>query len=214
MQMTTTKPVRWLTAGLALLALSLRLAYPPLHTRAAVGVNKLNPAVSGNIDTVVKAYLGTTANKCTQLTLGIVFAGDLVLTKSYAAPGFTADSLTATHQWASISKPLTALIAFRLLDRWEISLNTAAWDYDPSYLNKIPLQYQNPALNIKYLLTFTGGVRDNGPLIFIDSPANQYRYSTCSTGILGTDLLPAIQAPDAYPTLVENEIASPSGLLA
>ena len=94
-------------ASLALLALSLRLAYPPPKTHAAVGVNKLSSGVSNKIDSIVNGYLGTTSKKATRLTLGVVFAGQIVYTKTYAAIGFTADSITDTHPWASVSRPPT-----------------------------------------------------------------------------------------------------------
>jgi CubicO group peptidase (beta-lactamase class C family) len=209
--MITSKPFRWIVASLALLALSLRLAYPPPKTLAAVGVNKLSSGVSSNIDGVVSGYLGNASNKCTKVTLGVVFAGGIVYTKTYAATGFTADSVTAKHTWASVSKTLTAVIAFRMLQRRELSLNTPVWDYDPSYLNKIPAQYQDPPLNVKHLLVHTGGVNHLGPLTWTHSPAEVFLYSTNGYGIIGTDVLPAIKAPDTYPTLVQDEVATPIG---
>jgi CubicO group peptidase (beta-lactamase class C family) len=195
--------------GLVLLASGLLIVYSPPKTRAAVGVNKLSSTVSRNIDTLVNGYLGNTPNKAPRLTLGVVFAGQIVYTKSYAASGFTADSLTATYQWASLSKTLTALIAFRMLQRRELSLNTPVWDYDPSYLNKIPAQYQDPPLNVKHLLVHTGGVSHLGHLTWTHSPAEVFFYATNGYGIIGTDVLPAIRAPETYPDLVESEVATP-----
>jgi CubicO group peptidase (beta-lactamase class C family) len=205
------KRARRLTAGLALLALSLWLVHSPPEARAAVGVNKLNSTVRSNIDAIVDGYLGKTPNKATKLTLGVVFAGQIVYSRSYAAAGFKADSLTVTHQWASISKTLTALIVFRMLERRQLSLNTPIWDYDPSYLNKVPSQYQDPPLTLKHLLTHTGGVNHLGPLSWTHPPAEVFLYSSNGYGIIGTDVLPAIAVPDTYPTLVENEIATRIG---
>ncbi len=71
-----------------------------------VGINKLDSAKVKDIDRIISAYKPT----YNYINIALVSNGEVVLTKSYGQ-----NRLSKTDAYASVSKPVTAMIFMQLL---------------------------------------------------------------------------------------------------
>jgi len=109
-----------------------------------VGINKLNPCLITELDSITNSYRG----KLNYARIGIVYNGNVVFTKSYIDK-----NINKPGEWASISKPATALIVMKLVGEGYIkSIDDNIWAYSSKYINCMPQQYINSKLTIKHLL--------------------------------------------------------------
>lgn len=72
-----------------------------------VGINYLNPDIVSDLDSITNRY----RKKMHYARVGIVYNGTVVFTKAYVRK-----NINEPGEWASISKPATALIVMKLVE--------------------------------------------------------------------------------------------------
>ena len=177
--------------------------YPEDETR----INYLTPEAAGTIDDVTNQY----RNKLNYARVGIVYNGTIVYTKSYKD-----DSVDVAGQWASISKPGTAMITMQLREQGIIdSIDDNIWDYSSKYIDCMPPPWENSPLTIKHLLLHQSGVPYTAPLWsgnHLDlrfEPGTDTYYTSGGFGIVGDVIRTA--TGKGYDTLVHEYLADPVG---
>ena len=184
-------------------------AYRIYHGPACdrTGVNKLDPILLEQIDQRVR----NTLVNYNYINLAIVRDGRIVLTKSYGH-----DRLDKCDVYASVSKPVTAMILLQLLRKGKIdNLDDDIAQYHPRYKEAMPQDYADAHITFRQLLTHTSSVPHlsrlwNGRKLKLDfHPGTGVKYSPNGYGILG-DVMQEI--PEAsYKQLVKNYIGKPIG---
>jgi CubicO group peptidase (beta-lactamase class C family) len=186
---------------------ALMVSWPPAVFADEIGVNKLTSGISGSIDSALNNY----DNSCYASSLGVVYGGNIVYTKSYGS-----DHLTSVHEWASVSKPLTALLVMQMVEEGKISsIEDEIWDYTATYdgyETAMPSRCSSYPLRIRHLLTHQSGVSHldsifdgSGNLNLQFCPGQGESYSTNGFAMLG-DILDTekVSGGQSYATLVHN----------
>ena len=125
---------------------------------------QLDPIVQSSIDSIVSAEIER--QNAVGVAIGVVQDGQVVFTKGY---GFAdrEEQIPVTNdtmfRWASISKPLTALIAGQLAAEGALDLDKDIRTYVPEFPEKNP---EHP-MTTRQLLGHLGGIvhYTNGPVI-------------------------------------------------
>jgi len=170
-------------------------------------INELDENLLAEVD---QRMHETLVNYC-YISVALVHDGKIALTKSY---GY--DRLNKRDVYASVSKPVTAMILLQLLQKGYIgSLNDDIARYHPKYKDAIPTEYADAAITFKQLLTHTSGVPHlsrlwkNGRLKLEFEPGEGVKYSSHGYGILG-DVMEEITG-SSYKKLVKDHIGKPIG---
>jgi CubicO group peptidase (beta-lactamase class C family) len=181
------------------------LFYGP--TLDQTGINKLDTAPLEKIDTKIYAILPNYK----YLNIAVVHNNEIVLTKSYGH-----DRLNKTDVYASVSKPVTAMIVLQLLQEGKIlSLDDDIGIYHLKYKNAIPTKYGGSYVTFRQLLSHTSGIPHQSKLWSGNKlnlefrPGTKVKYSTHGYGILG-DLIEEITGK-SYKKLVKEYIGYPIG---
>ena len=158
--------------------------YSKNNRNKRLGINNIKNNFAIIIDNTIYKYL----KNYSRINIGIIKEGKLVFTKLYGK-----GNINKTYVYASVSKPVTAMIIINLLEKGKIkSLNDNIWIYSKRYKNCMPKKYKNSPLTLKHLLMYQSGVPHNnkstwknGKLNLQIKPGNSYMYSTPGYGILG-----------------------------
>ncbi|MFH0875985.1 MAG: serine hydrolase [archaeon] len=194
-------------------------------SRNEVGINKLTSSISRQIDSKIHSY----DSDCYATSVGVVYGGNIVYTKSYGS-----DSLTSVHEWASVSKTATALITMMQRDNGKISsIDDPVWKYATRY-NGHMLDYcsngdycKDSVLTLRRLMNHVSGVAHweaswsawssysqtsstKIPVRF--KPGTNWWYSSPAVDMVGeaNRYAESSSAPKFY-TLVQNYLASKIG---
>lgn len=178
--------------------------YGPTGDRT--GMSRLNAAQLAQVDRRMKETL----INYNYINVALVRDGQIILTKSYGH-----DRLNKRDVYASVSKPITAMILLRLLQEGKIqSLDDGIGRYHPKYEDVLPEEYAG-TITFRHLLTHTSGVPhesrlwDNGKLKLDFRPGDEVQYSSHGYGILG-DVMEKITGM-SYKRLVKEYIGKPIG---
>jgi CubicO group peptidase (beta-lactamase class C family) len=159
------------------------------------------------IDDAVRPY----ASHYQYISLGIVMEGEKVLVRTYRE-----DRIGKTDEYASVSKTVTSMITFRLLEEGRIaSLDDPIGDYCEKYANVLPDKYPDVKITFAHLLSHRSGIphQDNiwkdGKLDLAFEPGSSIMYSTRGYGVLG-EVLSEITGK-SFSKLVREYIAEPAG---
>lgn len=172
-----------------------------------VGENLLDPEQMAQVDNIVSAY----KTNYNYINIALVLDGEVVLTKSYGQ-----NRLERTDVYASVSKPVTAMIFMQLLESGEIEdvLDNIV-RYIPDYADVMPERYADSPINFYHLLTHQSGVShlsdmwDGEKLNLAFRPGSDVMYSSNAFGILG--LVMTRVTGMSYPDLLKTYIAKPVG---
>jgi CubicO group peptidase (beta-lactamase class C family) len=182
-----------------------RIYHGPAHDRT--GINKIDPELLEQIDQRIRSILV----KYNYINVAIVIDDKIALTKSYGH-----DRLNKVDVYASVSKPVTAMILLQLLNQGRIdSLDDNIAKYHPKYRNVIPQQYADAHITFKQLLTHTSGVShlsklwEGSKLNMYFQPGQNVQYSSNAYGILG-DVMEKITGK-SYKQLIKEYISKPIG---
>ena len=184
-------------------------AYRIYHGRRGdyTGINKLEPSILKQIDERIQRTLVN----YNYINVSLVRNGEIVLTKSYGH-----DRLGKQDVYASVSKPVTAIILFELLKDGKIkSVDDDISLYHPRYKNALPEEHAGTYITFRHLLTHTSGVPHlsqlwNGDKLKLDfKPGTSVQYSSNGFGILG-DVMEEITGK-SYSQLIQDYIAEPIG---
>jgi CubicO group peptidase (beta-lactamase class C family) len=95
-------------------------------------------------------------------SVAVIHAGDIEWTKGYGVvtPGGAAVTPTTLFQAASISKPVTAMAALKMVENGALALDRDINAY--TKLWKLPRQYDDQPVTLRQLLSHTGGVTVHG----------------------------------------------------
>ena len=190
-----------------LLVLILILTSCSLQSRDFVGINELDTVSVEEIDQIVASYKPT----YNYINIALVVDGEIVLTKSYSR-----NQLEKTDEYASVSKPVTAMIFMQLLESGEIDdVHDDILGYLPDYANAMPDRYADDPISFLHLLTHQSGVPhlsemwEGEKLMLSFRPGSETMYSSNGFGILG--LVMQQITGMSYSELVETYIAKPVG---
>lgn len=164
--------------------------------------------------------------------VGVVQNGNIVHIKAYGHHDRLRKKPISTgtvFRWASISKPLTAVAAFKAIENNRMVLN----DNVTKYVSYWPNTGNKANLTIRNLLNHRGGVNQytnikkekykssnnfnakecvavfsDAPLDF--NPGSQYNYTTFGFNLLGATVEEATNVP--YEAFVKNNIATKAGM--
>ena len=186
-------------AAVALLALSIP------RTGDFIGINKLGEGEVQAVDQIISRYRANYR----YINIALVRDGEVVLTKSYGQ-----SRLNKTDVYASVSKPVTAMIFLQLLEDGEIaSLDDSIASYDKGYADVLPEAYHDTPITFLHLLTHQSGVSHlselwNGEkLALAFQPGTDVMYSSNAYGILG-DVMGEITGL-SYSKMVDTYIGDP-----
>jgi CubicO group peptidase (beta-lactamase class C family) len=194
---------------LLVLASLLFPAYRIYHgpTRERIGINKLEQTLLEQIDKRVRATLVN----YNYINLALIRNGQIVLSKSYGH-----DRLDKVDVYASVSKPVTAMIVLQLLQEGRFGgLDDDIAKYHPKYGDAMPQEYADIHITFKQLLTHTSGVPhlsklwDGSKLKMDFRPGGGVQYSSNGYGILG-DVMEEITGK-SYKQLIKDYISGPIG---
>jgi CubicO group peptidase (beta-lactamase class C family) len=175
----------------------------------STGINHLKQHVVTKIDDEVKnGNYGYSFVK-----VGLVYDGEVVFTKAYG----NNNQVNEVHIWASISKPITTMVAMQLVEDGLIqSIDDNIWEYCDKYIDCMPAQYVNSDLTIKHIMTHTSGIPHYDKPTWVGDklniqfePGSRRSYSTHAWGVLG-DVLTAITGKD-FNTLIKEYTGEPVG---
>jgi CubicO group peptidase (beta-lactamase class C family) len=195
------------SALLAIIVIFIILGLSDNDIRTFTGINELSPQLQQQIDKRVEEILPNYK----YINLSLVKNGNIILTKCYGR-----NQLSKTHVYASVSKPVTATIIFRLLQENRISnIDDDISKYHNRYKNTIPENYGDSYISFKNLLCHTSGVPHqsklwNGSKLRLEfKPGTNTLYSSHGYGILG-DVMEEITGK-SYRSLVKEYIGKPIG---
>jgi CubicO group peptidase (beta-lactamase class C family) len=188
-------------AAVSLLAVSIP------RTGDFIGVNKLDEGEVQAVDRIVSRY----RDNYRYINIALVRDSEVVLTKSYGQ-----NRLNKTDVYASVSKPVTAMIFLQLLEDGEItSVDDAIASYDEDYADVLPEAYRDTPITFFHLLTHQSGVSHlselwNGEKLSLAfQPGTDVMYSSNAYGILG-DVMSEIMGL-SYSKMVDTYIGDPVG---
>jgi CubicO group peptidase (beta-lactamase class C family) len=172
-----------------------------------IGVNKLEEDEVRVVDQIVSRFQANYR----YINIALVRGGDVVFTKSYGQ-----NRLNKTDVYASVSKPVTAMIFLQLLEAGQIvSVDDAIASYDRDYADIMPEAYQDTPITFLHLLTHQSGVSHlselwNGEKLDLAfQPGTDVMYSSNAYGILG-DVMEEVTGL-SYAKMVDTYIGDPVG---
>jgi CubicO group peptidase (beta-lactamase class C family) len=178
--------------------------YGPVGDRT--GINQLDVDILAQVDQRMKETL-TNYN---YISVALIRDGRIILIKSYGH-----DRLKKKDVYASVSKPVTAMILLQLLQERKIaSLDDEIGRYHPKYKDAVPRDCGENQITFRHLLTHTSGVPhesrfwDHGKLKLEFCPGDDVLYSSHGYGILG-DVMEKITGK-SYKQLVKDYIGKPT----
>lgn len=143
------------------------------------------------------------------ICVGLLRNNKIIFTGSFAA-----DRIGKTEVYASVSKPVTSIIFFQLLEDGTIhSVDDPISDYSEKYADVMPEKYLDTPVTFAHLLTHQSGIPHHdriwkdGKLDLQFEPGTNTMYSTRGYGVLG-DVLCEITEMN-YNKLVKNYIGHP-----
>lgn len=168
-------------------------------------LDRLSELQSNEIDQIIFNYI----NDYSYISAGLIGPDGLLLVRSYGE-----DRIGKTDVYASVSKPVTAMICFRLLESGAIaSLDDPIGLYADKYEDVMPEKYEENPVTFKHLLAHQSGIphheriRENGKLKLEFEPGTGTMYSTRGYGVLGAVLCDI--ADMNYNQLVKKYIGEP-----
>jgi CubicO group peptidase (beta-lactamase class C family) len=178
------------------------------QTEEFTGINGLGPEQMRAIDRTVSGFLP----QYDYINVALVADGQVVLTKSYGC-----NRLDEVDVYASVSKPVTAMILMQLLEQGAIeSVDDEVLRYLPAYQGVQPAPYDDTPITFVHLLTHQSGVphlselwNEEGQLNLAFRPGTAVQYSTQGYGILGYVMREI--TGKSYERLVQEYIGGPVG---
>jgi CubicO group peptidase (beta-lactamase class C family) len=174
-------------------------------TEQYTAVNFLSEVQSKEVDQVVLYYL----DDYEYISIGLIGSNGAVLIRSYGA-----DRNGRTDVYASVSKPVTSMIFFQMLEDGLIaSVNDPIGSYSKKYRDAMPDQYSDNPVTFEHLLSHRSGIPHHdriwskGKLQLQFEPGTATMYSTRGYGVLG-DVLCEIAGMN-YNQLVKEYIGKP-----
>lgn len=171
------------------------------------GIDRLDAGLSQQIDRRVNETLPNYR----YVNVAIVRAGEIDLTRTYGK-----NRLSKRDVYASVSKPVTAMILMQLVEEGKIaSLDDEIGRYAPKYRDAVPEEYANSTLTFRQLLCHRGGVPHQSKLWsgkklrLAFRPGSNTQYSTHGYGILGAVMREI--TGKSYKQLVREYVAKPVG---
>lgn len=171
------------------------------------GVNVVEPAQLKRIDQVVAGFMPNYE----YINIALVGDGEILLTKTYGR-----NRLNEADVYASVSKPVTAMIFIQLLEQGAIrSIDDQIQRYSQTYRDIQPEAYGDTPITFMHLLTHQSGVPhlselwSNGELDLAFRPGTGVQYSTQGYGILGDVMEDITRKP--YDRMVKEYIGNPVG---
>lgn len=196
---------------IALLLAWIQWNRPPSAPRGNAQIISVSPAEAQKFDRVA----GSLAERCSDASIGVLRDGKL----AYANAWGKGNSLEKKHEWASVSKPVTALLVMQAVERGEVDLDAPIVNYAPAYAEKIPEKRRSPALTLRHLLGHRGGLTSEKyraeAKMFFRSPGS-YWYSSNGYGVIG-DVLRArssVPLPEQFITQIAEKAGAPGLALA
>jgi CubicO group peptidase (beta-lactamase class C family) len=184
-------------------------AYRIYHGQARdrTRINQLDTTLLERIDQRIRSTLVN----YNYINVALVRDGHIVLSKSYGH-----DRLDRVDVYASVSKPVTAILLLQLLQEGRFdSLDDDIAKYHPKYRDVMPQEYTDTQITIRQLLIHTSGVPhlsklwDGSKLKMDFRPSTGVQYSSNGYGILG-DLMEEITGKP-YKQLIKDYISEPIG---
>jgi CubicO group peptidase (beta-lactamase class C family) len=182
-----------------------RIYHGPARDRT--GIHELDQTLLEQIDQRIRSTLVN----YNYINVALVRDGQVVLSKSYGH-----DRLDKVDVYASVSKPVTAMILLQLLQEGIFgSLDDDIAKYHPKYREVMPQEYADTHITFRQLLTHTSGVPhlsklwDGSKLKMDFRPGAGVQYSSNGYGILG-DVMEEITGK-SYNQLVKDYIGEPIG---
>jgi CubicO group peptidase (beta-lactamase class C family) len=170
-----------------------------------VGINQLTSDQMDQIDSIVDRYRGN----YDYINIALIVDEEIVLTKSYGQ-----NRLNKKEVYASVSKPVTAMVFFQLLEEGMFgSIMDDIGQYDPDYAGVLPEPYADAEITFYHLLTHQSGVTHlselwkDEKLDLAFRPGSSVAYSSNAFGIVG-DVLEEVTG-HSYPKLVKERIGKP-----
>jgi CubicO group peptidase (beta-lactamase class C family) len=168
-------------------------------------ISLLSEDQSSEIDQSVFNYM----NAYSYISLGLIAQDGTVLIRSYGS-----DRIEEAEVYASVSKPVTSMIFFQMLEKGMIgSVDDSIAMYSDKYKNVMPDEYGDSPVTFKHLLSHQSGIPhhdqiwENGKLKLEFEPGTSTLYSTKAFGVLG-DILCEIGNMN-YNRLVSTYIGAP-----
>jgi CubicO group peptidase (beta-lactamase class C family) len=154
------------------------------QTRDFTGSNGLAPEQLQVIDQTVARFLP----HYEYINVALVRDGEVALTRTYGR-----NRLDKVDVYASVSKPVTAMILLQLLEQGALdSIDDEVQRYLPAYQGVQPEPYDDTPITFVHLLTHQSGVphlselwNEEGQLNLAFRPGTAVQYSTQGYGILG-----------------------------
>jgi CubicO group peptidase (beta-lactamase class C family) len=179
----------------------------PGKTGSYTSVNQLSEIHSKEIDRLVIPYL----DQYHYISVGLIGPEGTLLIRSYGS-----DRRGKGDVYASVSKPVTSVIFFEMLEKGEIiSVNDPIGLYDDKYRDVMPDEYLDSPITFQHLLSHQSGIPhqdriwNGGKLMLEFKPGTATMYSTRAYGVLG-DVLCNIAGMN-YNQLVKKYIGIPVG---
>lgn len=168
-------------------------------------IDFLSEDQSMEIDREVFNYM----NAYSYISVGLLGHDGSVLVRSYGA-----DRIGKSDVYASVSKPVTSMIFFQMLEMGIISSVDDPIDrYSEKYKDVMPEKYKDTPLTFKHLLSHQSGIPhhdriwEDGRLALEFEPGTSTLYSTRAYGVLG-EILCEI-ADMSYNSLLQTYIGEP-----
>jgi len=184
-------------------------AYRIYHgpARDSTRINQLDSTLLEQINQRIRSTLVN----YNYINVALITNGKIVLSKSYGH-----DRLDKVDVYASVSKPVTAMLLLQLLQEGSFdSLDDDIAKYHPKYRNVMPQEYADTHITLRQLLTHTSGVPhlsklwDGSKLKMEFRPGKGVQYSSNGYGILG-DVMEQITGK-SYKQLIKEYISEPIG---
>jgi len=162
---------------------------------------------SSEIDQVVFEYI----NAYSYISIGLIGQDGIQFCRSYGS-----DRIGKTDVYASVTKPVTSMIFFRMLEAGLISsVDDSIAMYSDKYKGVMPDNYAHTPVTFKHLLAHQSGlphhdrIWEDGKLVLEFEPGTSTLYSTKAYGVLG-DILCELAGLN-YNNLVGTYIGEPVG---
>lgn len=146
-------------------------------------IDFLSEDQSNEIDQEVFNYM----NAYSYISVGLLGRDGSLLIRSYGS-----DRIGKSDVYASVSKPVTSMIFFQMLEMGIIDkLDDPIGDYSEKYKDVMPDNYKDSPLTFKHILSHQSGIPhheriwEDGKLALEFEPGTSTLYSTRAYGVLG-----------------------------
>jgi CubicO group peptidase (beta-lactamase class C family) len=178
-------------------------AFTPGNTYT--GINLLDTVLAEQVDKILSEY----GAQYRYISLGIIQEGKPVLIRCYGQ-----NRLGREDEYASVTKPVTAMITLNLLEKGLIrSLDDPIGLYCSKYRDVLPDAYPDVPITFTHLMSHQSGIPHHdriwkdGKLNLAFEPGTQMMYSTRGYGVLG-DVISMIGGK-SFNQLVRETIGEP-----